>query len=138
MTECVFCNFEEEKILRQSENTITILSNPYLVMGHSLVMPRIHFERLNELSFDLRHELIDEAMLTQDLLIKKLGAPGCDLRQNYRPFLHPSRLKVNHLHFHVLPRWPEDNLYKKSMKYEKGIFTDLNDELALLLMETLK
>ena len=138
MTEqCVFCDINEKYIVRESQNIITILSNPYLVKGHSLVMPRDHFERLNELPNWLIRELINEAIDVQNLLMERLGAPGCDLRQNYRPFLPQSRLKVNHLHFHILPRWPEDELYQKSMKYERDIFTDLTPEITKSLIEKL-
>ena len=136
--QCVFCDMDEEYIVRESQNIITILSNPYLVKGHSLVMPRDHFERLKELPKWLRHELIDEATVVQNLLMERLGAPGCDLKQNYRPFLPPGRLKVNHLHFHVLPRWPEDELYQRSMRYEKEIFTDLTPEITKSLIEKLR
>jgi diadenosine tetraphosphate (Ap4A) HIT family hydrolase len=86
----------------------------------------------------IRHELIDETMNVQELLIEKLGIPGCDLRCNYRPFLPNSKLKVSHLHFHVIPRHSEDELYQKSMIYEKQIFTDLTPELNNFLISKLK
>jgi diadenosine tetraphosphate (Ap4A) HIT family hydrolase len=52
-------------------------------------------------------------------------AEGVDVRQNYRPFLAPSKLKVDHVHFHVLPRTNEDELYQKSMKHEADLFAEL-------------
>jgi diadenosine tetraphosphate (Ap4A) HIT family hydrolase len=35
------------------------------------------------------------------------------------------RTKVNHLHFHLLPRELEDELYEKSMRFEE--FGELTD-----------
>ena len=136
--DCVFCDLNEKYVIRQTKNTVTILSNPYLIEGHSLVMPRAHVERLSELSQKIRHKLIDEAMIVEELLMQRLGSPGCDLRQNYRPFLPLSRLKVNHLHFHVIPRCPEDELHQKSGVYERRIFKDLNLDLAESLISKLK
>lgn len=37
------------------------------------------------------------------------------------------KLKVDHLHFHLLPRTFQDDLYERSMKYETDIFSDLPD-----------
>ena len=136
--DCVFCEIEDERIVRESENTITILSNPYLMKGHSLVIPRTHVERLSELPQKVRYELVDEAMNVQELLMQRLQSPGCDLRQNYRPFLPNSKFKVGHLHLHVIPRFPEDELYQKSMIHERDVFMDLTPELYKSLMKKLK
>jgi len=136
--DCVFCEIEDERIVRESENTITILSNPYLMKGHSLVIPRTHVERLSELPQKVRYELVDEAMNMQELLMQRIQSPGCDLRQNYRPFLPNSKFKVGHLHLHVIPRFPEDELYQKSMIHETLVFMNLNLELRKSLMEKLK
>ena len=144
MTKCIFCNLDREsnlngkRIVRESPNTTTILSDPYLMKGHSLVIPKTHVEKLSELSREIRHELIDEITNVAELLMKKLKVSGVDLRQNYRPFLPPSKTKVNHLHFHVIPRWFEDILYRKSMIHEKEVFTDLTLELSKELMENIK
>ena len=62
---------------------------------------------------------------------------GVDVRQNYRPFKPQSPLKVNHVHFHVLPRSEGDYLYKVSERFEADLFADLDDlerdEVAKLL-----
>lgn len=123
----VFCNYNEDKLIRESENTITILSNPYLLRGHCLLIPKNHYEFLMEVPDNILFELIKEVRNVEMLLLGKLGAEGVDIRQNYRPFLKESKYKINHLHFHVIPRTLEDELYKKSMIYEKDVFKDFND-----------
>ena len=135
---CVFCGIKNERIVRETENIITILSDPYLMEWHSLVIPRTHVERLSELPQKVRYELVDEAMNVQELLMQRLQSPGCDLRQNYRPFLPNSKFKVGHLHLHVIPRFPEDELYQKSMIHERDVFMDLTPELYKSLMKKLK
>ena len=62
----------------------------------------------------------------QSLILKKFI--GCDIRQNYRPFIRQGRLKIDHMHFHLLPRESEDELYKKSMIFERELFKDLTKE----------
>lgn len=39
-----------------------------------------------------------------------------------------SRLKIDHLHFHLLPREFEDELYQKCQIYETDIFRMLTEE----------
>ena len=125
--ECVFCNLKKNRVLRESENTCTVLSDPYLLEGHLLVIPKKHFVNLSEISDNLLLELFKEIRFNEELLFDKIGAIGIDIRQNYRPFLKDSKFKVSHLHFHVIPRTFEDELYKKSMIYEKNVFKDLTD-----------
>ena len=71
-------------------------------------------------------------------LVSKLGE-GADIRQNYRPFLKQGKLKVDHVHFHVYPRYNEDYLYKVAEKYETDLFTELDpaevEEFAKLLAD---
>jgi diadenosine tetraphosphate (Ap4A) HIT family hydrolase len=124
--------------MRETKNTITLLSNPYLMQGHSLVIPKLHVQRLSELPVKIRHELIDETMNVQELLMQRLDISGCDIRCNYRPFLSDNKLKVSHLHFHVIPRYFGDELYEKSMIYEKKVFADLTPDLAKFLIGRLK
>lgn len=138
MSECVFCdiNVLKTRIISSSENTLTILSNPALVYGHCLVIPRKHVERLDELSLDERNELFLEVVKMQSLLLKKFG--GCDIRQNCRPFQEQSKLKINHVHIHLQPRENEDELYQKVQIFEKNVFRDLSNEELNKLSEELK
>jgi diadenosine tetraphosphate (Ap4A) HIT family hydrolase len=107
-----------------------MLSNPRLVRGHLLIMPTRHIEAAWELKPGERDRLYDRVVFYQRKIITTGFSPGCDVRQNYRPFIPQGRLKVDHLHFHLLPRWPreQDELYQRCMKYEADIFAPLTDE----------
>jgi histidine triad (HIT) family protein len=135
---CVFCNIGKDKIMRETNNTFTVLSNPYLLEGHSLVIPKTHYENIYEIPKEILHELIDEVQYFEKVLIDRLDLTGCDIKQNYRPFLQDSKYKVSHLHFHLVPRYFEDELYKKSMIYEKDVCKDMDGLLFKTLMEKLK
>lgn len=138
MGNCVFCNYNENKKIRESENTFTLLSNPYLLEGHCLVIPKIHYESLDDVPEIILIELITEVIKVSKILRNILGVRGIDLRQNFRPFLPESKFKVNHVHFHVIPRELEDELYQKSMRHEADVFKDLDLELLNDLLEKLK
>ncbi len=124
---CPFCNIDKEKnrIIKSGKYVWVIMSNPRLVEGHLLVVPKRHVEKLSELNNKEKDELINTTIEFQELILKKY-ASGCDIRQNCRPFQKESKLKVNHLHLHLQPRELFDELYKVSQIYEKELFKDLD------------
>ncbi len=126
---CPFCNINKEKnrIIKAGKYVWVIMSNPRLVEGHLLVVPKRHVEKLSELNNDEKDELVNTTIEFQELILKKY-ASGCDIRQNCRPFQKESKLKVNHLHIHLQPRELFDELYKVSQIYEKELFKDLGDK----------
>jgi len=127
--DCPFCNINKEKtsIINQGKYTLVILSNPRLMEGHLLVIPKRHVEKLSELNKYEREELIEKVIEYQKKILSKF-AKGCDIRQNYRSFQKQDNLKVNHLHIHLQPREFEDELYFKSQIYEKQIFSEPTKE----------
>ena len=128
--ECPFCKIlteQTEQVLKQSEHTFTVLSNPRLMPGHTLVIPKRHVEKMSELSSDERRELFDEALRVEEKILARL-APGCDMTQHYRPFIPQNDLKVDHLHIHVRPRHLNDDLYTKVQAREREVFAELSKE----------
>ncbi|HUD04143.1 MAG TPA: HIT family protein [Candidatus Paceibacterota bacterium] len=127
---CPFCKVLNEKpneIIKNNKNTFVILSNPRLMPGHILIIPKRHVERLSDLTMEERNELFDEAIKCEEMVLKKI-ASGCDISQHYRPFIKQNNLKVNHLHMHIRPRESEDELFEKVQKYETNVFTELKKD----------
>jgi diadenosine tetraphosphate (Ap4A) HIT family hydrolase len=122
---CPFCQLDstDDRVIQTGGLTYTILSDPRLLAGHTLVIPRRHIVK----PWELRPPELLAIFQEIDRLRQRLltVAEGVDVRQNYRPFLAPSKLKVDHVHFHVLPRTNKDVLYQKSMRYETELFDDL-------------
>lgn len=126
---CRFCDLQKEQhlIIKETALSVVILSNPRLMFGHTLVLPKRHIEKPDELTADELQDIFKNILFAESKLLAG-GATGCDIRQNYRPFLPESRVKVDHVHFHVLPRTLDDELYQKSMRYETELFLDLSEE----------
>jgi len=72
MNNCPFCNFDRRKseFVSETENTLTIFSNPSLVSGHCLVLPKRHIEKLSELNNEELQSLFSEVIKTQELLLE--------------------------------------------------------------------
>jgi histidine triad (HIT) family protein len=127
--DCPFCEIYKnrtERILRETEHTIVVLSNPKLMPGHLLVIPKKHVQKLSELELNERADLFNEVINLQEKVLEKISA-GCDVSQHYRPFIPNSNLKVAHLHFHVRPRELDDELYLKTQIFESDVFKNLEE-----------
>ena len=63
--ECPFCNINKEKtvIINEGKNTRVILSNPKLMQGHLLVIPKRHVEKISQLEKNEREELCHKTLL---------------------------------------------------------------------------
>src|SRR3546814_6369400 len=117
MKDCPFCN-SKERVIRENDHAFAVLSNPRKMPGHFLVMPKRHIEKPWELKPEELQDIFDLIFFIEQKIIGTLG-DGCDIRQNYRPFMQQSKLKVDHIHFHVYPRYFDDYLYKVSERFEK-------------------
>jgi histidine triad (HIT) family protein len=125
---CPFCD-PKERILKSNEHANVILSNPHKVPGHILVIPKRHVEKPWELTREELNDIFDLIWGIEQKIIGKLG-DGIDIRQNYRPFMEQSNLKVDHIHFQIIPRSLHDYIYKVSEQYETELFADLDPEEA--------
>jgi len=138
--DCPFCSIDDERqrILEERQYVYIIPSNPRLVPHHLLVIPKRHIERPSELEPEERRELFDTVIEFQEKIIALQWAPGCDVRQNCRPFLPQNNIKIDHAHWHLLPRWPEDDLYLRTQIFERDVFTKLSPTEMRQEMEILQ
>ena len=126
--DCPFCDIDETRtrIIADKKHVFVALSNPRLMDGHLLVIPRRHVQKLSELNEFEKKELLDTVIEYQEKILTFAG--GCDIRQNYRPFQAQSNVKIHHLHMHLQPRELHDELYQKCQIFETGIFKELSQE----------
>ena len=122
---CPFC--DHKRVIKENSLASVILSNPRIVVGHFLVIPKRHVEKPWELTSEEVVAIFQLIFLIQKRITEKLSE-GSDVRQNYRPFLKQSRLKVDHVHYHIIPRDFEDKLHDKVEKYLTDLFEGLTDE----------
>lgn len=107
---CVFCNITnkiwDSKIVYEDEDVMAILDLSQQTIGHTLIMPKKHYENLIEIPADLLAKI---STIAQDLAKKyqaKLGADGFNLVNNCNVVAGQS---VMHFHMHLIPRYNNDN-----------------------------
>ena len=126
---CPFCevNHKRNKVIFDGQTVYVTLSNPRLTEGHLLIIPKRHIEKPSDMNAEERKELFDTLLQFQNKIINSL-AQGCDIRENYRPFAKQDDLKVDHIHFHLIPRNPDDEIYQVYEKLQKDVFKFMTDQ----------
>jgi diadenosine tetraphosphate (Ap4A) HIT family hydrolase len=122
---CPFCN-PLTRVVKANDTAQAFLSDPRKVPGHFIVTPKEHIEKPWDLKAKELNDIFELIFFIEKKIIGKLG-DGVDIRQNYRPFVKQNALKIDHIHFHVIPRSYHDYLYQKVEKYETDLFAELDD-----------
>jgi len=108
---CVFCSIVKGKIpskkVYEDEKVIAILDLSQATKGHTLIIPKQHFENIYDVDEETLSHIIKVAKKVACLLTEKLHADGCNILNNNK---EAAGQTVNHLHFHVIPRYKDDDL----------------------------
>jgi histidine triad (HIT) family protein len=123
---CAFCRIIsgeiESRIVFEDAVSLAFLDHRPLFPGHSLLVPKNHYETLNDLPAELIDPLFTNARLMARAVEQAMGAEGTFIAINNR-----ISQGVPHLHIHIVPRRKKDGL--------KGFFWPRNpykDEAELL------
>lgn len=125
-TRCPFCDILQ-RVLKENEHAYVLLSDPRKVPGHFLVIPKRHVEKPWEITEQELLSVFELIRFIQQRVTERLES-GCDVRQHYRPFIKQSKYKVDHVHYHVIPRTLDDEIYRTVEKFEVDLFEDLSRE----------
>jgi histidine triad (HIT) family protein len=106
---CRFCQIiagdEHGHVVFEDERTLAFLDNRPLFPGHSLLVPRDHYETLGDLPDELVGPLFENARLLSVAVPRAMKKPGSFVAMN-----NVVSQSVPHLHVHVVPRKPKDGL----------------------------
>lgn len=119
---CIFCQIVKGEIpsekIYENDRVLAFLDINPVNKGHTLVIPKAHYENLESIPDYLFGEL---AMTTQRLVqaVKKgVKAEAINLGLNDGKV---AGQVIPHLHFHLIPRFKDDGLVPwPSKKYKKG------------------
>ena len=119
---CLFCSIVSGEtpaaIVYEDENTLVFLDHRPLSAGHSLVIPKEHFETLSDLPTELVGKFFADVQLLARAVEKTMGAEGTFVAMNNKV-----SQSVPHLHVHVVPRRKKDGLkgfFWPRTKYKEG------------------
>ena len=108
MMNCIFCKIASKeipaKILVETESCIGFLDAFPLARGHALVIPKNHYEKLQDLPTDVNTEMFS----TVHSLISKIDTlTGATLVAIHNG--RESGQEIPHVHVHLIPRSSDDS-----------------------------
>ncbi len=128
---CIFCEIAKgnipSNVVYEDDGIIAILDLAQTTKGHTLVMPKDHYEDIREIPAE---ELAKLIVVVRDLAVKitnKLDAPGFNILVNTDEVAGQS---VKHLHFHIVPRYGADDGF--------SVVTSENEYDLTSILETIK
>lgn len=124
------------RLLNVGTYCISFLSDPRVREGHCLIVPRYHAETVNDLHDRVVVEMFHEEQRLAALLREAI-APGTDIWQKHQPTLPDGgRVKVAHLHKHIIPRGKDDPLFP--LENEHNLFEKLENNERVRLVDLLR
>ena len=109
MDNCLFCRIVSGElpatIVYEDDNSVAFLDHRPLFHGHTLLVPREHFETLGDVSPSLIDPYFQAAQLLSRVVESAMDAEGTFVAMNNRV-----SQSVPHLHVHIVPRRRKDGL----------------------------
>ena len=106
---CLFCKIAnkeiDSKIVYEDEFSVAFLDINPCQRGHLLVIPKKHYQNLNEVPEDQLTKLFETVKKMTKLLEEKLNVSSFNIGWNHGK---DAGQVINHLHIHIIPRYPND------------------------------
>ena len=110
MVDCVFCNIVKgstaSHVIYQDDEYVAILDKYPIAFGHTLVMPKKHFERVNDLSLREFGALYARVYALNRIITFRMNASASHISIN--DGVAANQL-IPHVHVHIIPRSLNDN-----------------------------
>ncbi len=121
---CIFCDIlrgaAEVSICYEDASTIAFMDIQPVNAGHTLVVPREHFETFADLPPDLGRHLFDVAMQLGPVIRNATHAEGMNMIVSSGA---AAGQDVYHFHVHVIPRHPGDG-FDVPLPYPRSIMPE--------------
>lgn len=107
---CVFCDIIQRNtasyIIYEDEDFIAILDKYPISLGHTLVMPKRHYERVKDLSEKDFCAMYARVHALNQLITSKLSASASHISINDGA---AANQLIPHIHVHIIPRSENDS-----------------------------
>ncbi|NQU99681.1 MAG: HIT family protein [Parcubacteria group bacterium] len=122
MIDCLFCKITKGEIpstkIYEDEKFLAFLDINPVNVGHTLIIPKEHYEDAASTPDEVLSELIVRGKKIGKALIEGLGAEGFNLTTNNGK---AAGQVIPHVHFHIIPRKSDDGLvHWRPKKYKDG------------------
>lgn len=127
---CVFCDIIDGKIpskkVYEDDEILSILDISQTTKGHTLVMPKKHYENFLQMPKDEYENLMAKVQMIASKVVKNMNANGCNILINTNEVAGQT---VMHTHVHIIPRYDANDTVNFSFSENKF---DLDEVLATI------
>ena len=130
--DCIFCKIVAGGIpanrIYEDETLLVFLDNGPISDGHTLVIPKLHFEKLHDCPAELLGQIFSRLGKIAGAVSTAMNSDGYNLLCNNG---RAAGQVVEHLHFHIIPRNVGDGLLNRwpSYAYEQGKIEAIADKI---------
>lgn len=103
--ECIFCNYDKESCIAENKYAFAILDKYPVNEGHTLIIPKRHFESLFEATPDEAKAIFSLIHEVKEILDVQYNPQGYNIGVNVG---YAAGQTIKHLHVHVIPRYKGD------------------------------
>jgi histidine triad (HIT) family protein len=133
--DCIFCDIiggkSEAEILYEDENIISFLDIRPVNYGHTLVIPKKHFDDFLSVPPEDMNRLINGLQFVSAAVKKSINADGFNIVVNNGKAAGQT---VFHFHFHIIPRFANDFKFKPNFKkYSNGSMKEFAEKIKVEL-----
>jgi len=125
--DCIFCDIIQGKkqgnFIYEDESHVAFLDKYPIDYGHSLVLPRDHFEKVTDMNSEMVGDLFSKVPKIAKATMETINADAFSLAQNNG---RAAKQIVPHVHIHIIPRFNN----KGTVWTKRDIAKD--DELKIL------
>ncbi len=133
--DCIFCKIVKKEILAkiifETEKSLAFMDAFPLTKGHSLVLPKTHYEKVQDISKEDNADLFETVRKTISRVDKITGATLLAVHNGKQ-----SGQEVPHVHVHLIPRSSEDSAGPVHSMFSK--LPKLSDKETQTIYEKLK
>ena len=106
--DCIFCKIIsgdiQAKIIVETEKSLAFMDAFPLTKGHSLVIPKTHYEKIQDISSEDNADLFETVRKVISKVDKITNATLLAIHNGKE-----SGQEIPHVHVHLIPRSPEDS-----------------------------
>ena len=135
MEDCLFCKIVKGELpsskLYEDEDTLAFLDLFPVNKGHSLVIPKEHYETIFDIPEDILSKVSSVMKNVADAVKKGVNSEGISIAQSNGK---DAGQVIPHIHFHVIPRFKNDGLKLWPQgKYEEGEMDKFKEDISKFL-----
>lgn len=135
MNDCLFCKIIKGEIpaakVYEDDNVLAFLDIHPVNPGHTLIVPKIHFDNLLDADDEILKAMIVATKKVAAAILKGLKYEAFNLEENNGAI---AGQVIPHLHWHIVPRTADDGLkHWPGKEYAEGEADDIVNKIKTQL-----